>query len=74
MPGVKISVSIPDDDVAFVDTYAERHTTSRSAAIHAAIETLRRLDVAAEYEHAFAEWETSADTALWEGVAADGVK
>jgi len=38
---MKLSVSLPDDDVTFLNDYAEAHALSRSAAIREAIRGLR---------------------------------
>lgn len=71
---MKISVSVPAGDLQFVDDYAQKHSTSRSAAIHAAIEALRRIDLAAEYEQAFTEWEDSGEAAVWDVTVGDGLE
>ncbi|PBC82426.1 MULTISPECIES: ribbon-helix-helix domain-containing protein [unclassified Streptomyces] len=71
---MKISVSLPQEDVAFVDEYAARTKgESRSAVIHAAIELLRAAQLEAEYTEAFAEWEKGEDAALWDRTSRDGL-
>lgn len=71
---MKISVSLPHEDVAFVDEYATKtETASRSAVIHAAIELLRAAELEAEYTEAFAEWDASEDAALWDRTSGDGI-
>ncbi|MFI5526054.1 ribbon-helix-helix domain-containing protein [Streptomyces platensis] len=71
---MKISVSLPQEDVAFVDEYAARTASdSRSAVIHAAIELLRAAQLEAEYTEAFAEWGESGDAALWDRTSGDGL-
>lgn len=37
---MKLSVSLPEEDVMFLNDYAEAHALSRSAAIHEAIRGL----------------------------------
>lgn len=70
---MKISVSLPDEDVEFLDTYAERGGfASRSAVLHKAVRLLRTSELGAAYEDAWAEWEATDDGALWEPTAADG--
>jgi Arc/MetJ-type ribon-helix-helix transcriptional regulator len=70
---MKVSVSLPDEDVAFLDTYAERGGfASRSAVLHKAVRLLRASELGAAYEDAWAEWEATDDGALWEPTAADG--
>lgn len=71
---MKVSVSLPDDDVAFVDQYAHVHGTTRSAAVHQAIQTLRRRDLAQEYEAANDEWTASGEADIWDAVTSDGLR
>ncbi|MDX3453029.1 ribbon-helix-helix domain-containing protein [Streptomyces sp. ME02-8801-2C] len=71
---MKISVSLPEDDVAFVDEYARRTgAASRSAVIHDAIELLRAAWLEEEYAEAFAEGDGSEDAAFWDRFSADGL-
>ncbi|GAA3832041.1 ribbon-helix-helix domain-containing protein [Streptomyces chiangmaiensis] len=71
---MKISVSLPQEDVAFVDEYAARtDAESRSAVIHAAIELLRQAQLEQEYADAFAEWEGSEDAEFWDRFSGDGL-
>ncbi|MBT2466723.1 ribbon-helix-helix protein, CopG family [Streptomyces sp. ISL-66] len=71
---MKISVSLPQEDVEFVDEYAAATAAnSRSAVIHAAIERLRASQLEADYEAAFAEWEASEDAAFWNQFSGDGL-
>ena len=69
---MKVSVSLPEDDVEFLDTYAEREGfASRSAVLHKAVRLLRASELGAAYEDAWAEWDASADGALWETATGD---
>ena len=71
--GMKLSVSIPDDDVAFLDEYTrEQGLDSRSAAVHRAVRLLRTAELATAYESAWDEWAGS-DAADWEPTAGDGM-
>lgn len=71
---MKISVSLPEEDVSFVDEYARRtEAASRSAVIHDAIELLRASRLEEEYAEAFAEWDGSEDAAFWDQFSADGL-
>ncbi|MEH0544397.1 ribbon-helix-helix protein, CopG family [Streptomyces sp. B21-105] len=71
---MKISVSLPQEDVAFVDEYAARtEADSRSAVIHAAIELLRAGQLEAEYAEAFQEWDAGEDAGFWDRFAGDGL-
>ncbi len=70
---MKVSVSLPDEDVEFLDTYAEREgIASRSAALHKAVRLLRASELGAAYEDAWSEWDAGADSALWESATGDG--
>jgi Arc/MetJ-type ribon-helix-helix transcriptional regulator len=71
---MKVSVSLPDDDVEYLDTYArERGLESRSAAVHKAVRLLRASELGAAYEDAWAEWKAGDDAELWDGASADGL-
>lgn len=70
---MKVSVSLPDDDVEFLDQYAERvGAGSRSAVLHRAIRLLRASELTDAYEQAWAEWAASDDASAWESTTADG--
>jgi Arc/MetJ-type ribon-helix-helix transcriptional regulator len=72
---VKVSVSLPDEDVEFLDEYTVHHgMPSRSAAVHKAVRLLRASGLGAAYEDAWSEWTTSEDRELWESTAGDGVR
>jgi Arc/MetJ-type ribon-helix-helix transcriptional regulator len=69
---VKLSVSIPDDDVAFLDAYASDHAlSSRSAVVQRAIVLLRAAQLGPAYAAAWADWE---DEARWDAAVADGIQ
>ena len=71
---MKISVSIPDEDVETLDAYAQAHQLpSRSATIRQAIRLLRTSDLVLDYSAAFEEW-SEADAALWDAAAGDGLE
>ena len=71
-PGRKVSISLPESDVAFVDRYtAELDVPSRSATVQRAIALLRANELADAYVDAWQEW--SRDEAdAWDATAADG--
>ena len=71
---MKVSVSLPDEDVAFVDHYAREHRTSRSAAVQEAVRMLRMRDLADEYAAAGDEWADAGEAADWDAVAGDGLR
>ena len=64
---MKLDVSMPDDDVEFLDTYARTHDlVSRSAVVRQAVGMLRSSALAADYEAAWQEWDESGDAAVWD--------
>jgi Arc/MetJ-type ribon-helix-helix transcriptional regulator len=71
---MKLSISLPDEDVAVLDEFAQRSgLVSRSAAVRHAIRLLRDPELEQDYAAAWKEWEESGDQAAWEGTAADGL-
>jgi Arc/MetJ-type ribon-helix-helix transcriptional regulator len=70
---MKVSLSLPEGDVAYVDSLAKGGQTSRSAVVHQAIQSLRQRDLAAEYAAAFTEWVEDGHAAAWEPTVADGL-
>lgn len=72
---MKVSVSLPGDDVQFLDEYAkEQGLDSRSAALHRAVRLLRTAELGATYEAAWAEWAAEDDGTPWESTTGDGLK
>jgi len=71
MTGVKLSVSLTEGDVSYLDGYARRHGVgSRSGVLREALAYLRAQELEADYAAAFDEWD---DAEAWEAVAADGL-
>ncbi|HEV2954274.1 MAG TPA: ribbon-helix-helix domain-containing protein [Candidatus Dormibacteraeota bacterium] len=71
---MKLSVSLPDDDVKLLDSLAHRPGFgSRSAVIHRAVRLLQDLGLGDDYEHAWTEWESSNEAGLWDSLAGDGL-
>ncbi|MDH6120172.1 antitoxin [Kitasatospora sp. GAS204B] len=71
---MKISVSLPEADVAFLDEYgAKTSSDSRSAVIHAAIELLRAAQLEDDYQQAWQEWGRDESTSPWEDTMEDGL-
>jgi Arc/MetJ-type ribon-helix-helix transcriptional regulator len=71
---MKVSVSLPDDDVAFLDSYAQAQgIDSRSAAVHKAVGLLRASQLEHAYEEAWAAWSADGDARAWEAAAGDGL-
>ena len=58
--GMKISVSLPVEDVEFLDNYAESQGYgSRSAVVHSAVRMLRSSKLGGAYADAWNEWADS---------------
>lgn len=72
---MKISISLTEADVGFLDDYAHKHegVESRSAAVQEAIALLRESQLEADYAEAWQEWDDSPESAGWESTAADGL-
>ena len=71
---MKVSVSLPDEDVQFLDEYAAAHGIgSRSAAVQKAIRLLRASRLGAAYEDAWPDWETNDESEVWDSALADGL-
>jgi Arc/MetJ-type ribon-helix-helix transcriptional regulator len=70
---MKVSVSLPDEDIEFLDDYAATNgMASRSAAVHKAVRLLRSSGLGVAYEQAWAEWAADDDSGDWESVVGDG--
>ena len=71
---MKLSVSLPDEDVEYLDAYAETQgLDSRSAALQKAVRLLRASELGAAYEDAWGGWATAEDAGLWDAAIADGL-
>lgn len=71
---MKLSVSLPEEDVATLDEYARSQgLRSRSAALQRAIRMLRNPELEQDYAAAWQEWEASGEEADWEATTADGL-
>ncbi len=71
---MKLSVRLPDEDVAVLDEHARKTgLQSRSAAIHQAVRLLRQSGLEEDYAAAWGDWERSGERDLWETAAGDGL-
>ncbi len=71
---MKLSVSLPDGDVEYLDTYARTQGhRSRSAVLHKAIRALRATELGSAYEDAWDDWESTGEAAAWESTTDDGL-
>jgi Arc/MetJ-type ribon-helix-helix transcriptional regulator len=71
---MKLSISLPAEDIEFLDDYARRQgIESRSAALHRAVRLLRATGLGSAYEDAWDEWQGSGEADVWDVTAADGL-
>jgi Arc/MetJ-type ribon-helix-helix transcriptional regulator len=71
---MKVSVSLPEEDVAFLDAYAQSQgIESRSGAVHKAVGLLRISELGDAYADAFRSWDDEAEAEAWDAVAPDGL-
>ncbi|MEO8107687.1 MAG: antitoxin [Actinomycetes bacterium] len=67
---MKLSVSLADEDVEFLDAFAETSGVStRSAVLQCAVALLRQSQLADSYVEAFTEWDASPDAQPWDSAA-----
>ena len=70
---MKISMSLSEEDVEYVDVYARRHRiNSRSAVIREALRLLRASELGPDYAAAWDEW-SSDEQEAWDATVADGL-
>ena len=69
---MKVSVSLPDEDVEFLERYARAHGFgSRSAVLHRAVGLLRAAELSSDYAAAFDEWANEPENEIWDTVISD---
>jgi Arc/MetJ-type ribon-helix-helix transcriptional regulator len=72
---MKISVSLPEEDIEFLDEYAKSPGVgSRSAVVQRAVRLLRASGLGPAYAKAWEEWEASGEAEAWEPVVGDGLE
>jgi antitoxin MazE9 len=72
---MKVSVSLSDEDVAYLDSYArQRRLGSRSAALQKAVRLLRASELGAAYEGAWDEWAGSEEAEAWERLVGEELR
>lgn len=70
---MKLSVSVSDDDVDFMDRYADEHgVDTRSGVVQRALSLLRASELGDDYAAAWDDW-ASADADGWDATAGDGL-
>lgn len=67
---MKLSASLPAEDVEFLDRVAAERGESRSAVLHRAVALLRNRDLGDQYE---AAW-LSDNADEWDAVTSDGLR
>jgi Arc/MetJ-type ribon-helix-helix transcriptional regulator len=72
---MKISVSLPDEDVDFLDQSTKKlGARSRSAVVQRAIRLMRAAELGPAYARAWEEWATEGESELWDVVVSDGIE
>ena len=72
---MKLSVSIPDEDLEFLDRYASAHgVASRSRVVQRAVSLLRATELGDDYAAAWTEWQESSASEAWGSTVADGLR
>ena len=70
---MKLSVSLPDEDVEFLDQYAERRAMIPVGRSPQGRPLAPHQELGVDYAKAWDEWSESGDAAAWEAVAGDGL-
>jgi len=71
---MKLSVSLPSEDVEFLDLYARTQGyNSRSAVVHRAVRLLKATELGEAYAEAWSEWANSGEAATWNSAVGDGL-
>lgn len=70
---MKVSISLPEKDIAFIDRQVAEHgEPSRSAVIRKALRRLRSEDLERQYAQLWAEWDDEDD--VWDVTVGDGIE
>ncbi|MEF2977013.1 antitoxin [Subtercola sp. YIM 133946] len=69
----KLSVSLSDDDVEYIDALAQSRSGNRSAVIHDLVRIAREMRSVSDYIAANDEWLASAESRGWDETAGDGL-
>ena len=71
---MKLSASLPDEDVEFLDAYAQAHgLTTRSSVLQRAVRLLRDAELGGAYGDAWEEWASSGEAGAWDATVGDGL-
>jgi hypothetical protein len=75
MPNVKLSVSVDQGFVPFIERYQHNHTVrTKSEVVERALELLRKAELEQAYKEAAQDWLENPDAALWENTVGDGIE
>ena len=69
----KISATLPRVDLVFLKEYMAVTGTTRSGALHHAVQALREQSLEEAYRQADAEWHDTGEAEVWDAVAGDGL-
>ena len=69
----KLSVSLSESDVAYIDELARARSGNRSAAIHDLVRIARERSAVSDYALANDEWVESGQSREWQAAEADGL-
>jgi len=71
---MRLSVSLPDEDVELIDEYARVHgLATRSSVLQRAVRLLRDAELEEAYADAWAEWTDAGEADGWDAIADDGL-
>ena len=71
---MKVSISLPDEDIEFLDAYAKNlGVPSRSAVVQRAVRLLRATELGPAYAEAWREWESDGEADVWDSTVSDGI-
>ena len=70
---MKLSISLPEEEVRFIDSYAKSQgIKSRSGVVKAALRLLRTMELTDDYAAAWTEWNDD-DSRVWDRSSSDGL-
>ena len=70
---MKLSVSLPEKQVAYLDQVAAERGESRSRALQRALEYYYASSLGEQYERAWRDWYESGEAEVWDGTVGDGI-
>lgn len=75
MANIKLSVSVDQTFVPFIERYQHDHTIrTKSEVVERALELLRKAELEQAYKEAAQDWLENPDAALWENTVGDGIE